>query len=126
MPLISLVAAVVAAHLQTAAVQPLTGAWTVDLSADATQPYLKPMNLQLAADGTVTGDFYESEILAGRWKSQGGRLCVAFRTTDGVGPYHTSACLVGDRVEGQTWAENRDFVFIWSAIRSEPAPAPAR
>jgi hypothetical protein len=73
------------------------------------------MTLALAADGTVTGDFYESAIEAGRWKVQNGRLCVSFRTTDGVAPYHTAACLVGDHVEGQTWAEHRNFVFIWNA-----------
>lgn len=123
MPFVSLVAALVVAQVQTPTVEPLAGAWTVDLSTNATEPYLKPMNLQLAADGTLTGDFYDSEITAGRWKSQAGRSCLAFRTTDGAGPYHTSACLVGDRVEGQTWAEHRNFVFIWSAVRSERARA---
>ena len=98
----------------------MNGLWSVDLSANPSQPYLKPMNLTLAADGTVSGDFYESTIEAGRWKAQNGRLCVAFRTTDGVGPYHTAACLVGDRVEGQTWAEQRNFVFVWSAARNIP------
>ncbi len=95
----------------------LSGAWIVDLSAEPGTPYTQPMNLTLAPDGTVTGDFYQSEIGAGRWKAQNGRLCVSFRTTDGVGPYHTSACMVGDRVEGQTWAEQRNFVFIWNAVR---------
>lgn len=93
--------------------------WSVDLSADPSQPYRKPMNLALAADGTVSGDFYESTIQAGRWKAQNGRLCVAFRTTDGAGPYHTAACLVGDGVEGQTWAEHRNFVFVWKAARDD-------
>jgi hypothetical protein len=78
------------------------------------------MHLTLAANGTVTGDFYQSEIEAGRWKAQNGRLCVSFRTTDGVGPYHTAACLVGDHVEGQTWAEQRNFVFVWNAARTAP------
>ena len=78
------------------------------------------MNLTLNADGTATGDFYESEILAGRWKADRGRTCVSFRTTDGVGPYHTAACLRGERVEGQTWAEGRNFVFNWNATRSAP------
>jgi hypothetical protein len=110
------------AALQVAAPAPsaLDGAWTVDLSVDPAQPYTRPMHLTLAADGTVSGDFYESEIEAGRWKRQNGRLCVAFRTTDGAGPYHTAACAVGDRVEGQTWAEHRDFVFLWSATRPTP------
>ena len=119
LPLMFLLQAQPAPTAQTAAPPPaaFSGAWSVDLSVDPAQPYRKPMNLVLAADGTVTGDFYDSEILAGRWKAQHGRLCVAFRTTDGAGPYHTAACLDGNKVEGQTWAEHRNFVFIWTADR---------
>ena len=75
------------------------------------------MQLTLNGDGTVTGSFYESEIEAGRWRTDRGRTCVSFRTTDGVGPYHSAACLVGDHVEGQTWAEHRNFLFNWNATR---------
>lgn len=95
----------------------LEGAWTVDLSPAGDGSYTKPMILRLAADGAVTGSFYESDIQAGRWKTARGRTCVSFRTTDGVGPYHTAACLVGTRVDGQTWAEHRAFLFNWSAVR---------
>ncbi len=101
------------------AAQPLDGAWTVDLSAKPSVPYTKPMQLELKADGTVVGSFYESTIEAGRWKTDRGRTCVSFRTTDGVGPYHTSACLIGDAVQGQTWAEQRNFVFNWNAVRTK-------
>src|SRR5262245_40244690 len=95
----------------------LAGAWVVDLSTNAAEPYTKPMVLTLNADGSVSGSFYESDIEAGRWKTDRGRTCVSFRTTDGVGPYHTAACLVGDHVEGQTWAEHRNFLFNWNATR---------
>lgn len=95
----------------------LDGAWVVDLSTEPNTPYTRPMQLTLNADGTVTGSFYESEIEAGRWRTDRGRTCVSFRTTDGVGPYHSAACLVGDRVEGQTWAEHRNFLFNWNATR---------
>lgn len=95
----------------------LEGAWTVDLSTEPGQPYAKPMHLKLAPDGTVQGDFYESEILAGRWKTDRGRTCVSFRTTDGVGAYHTAACARDGRVEGQTWAEGRGFLFNWVGVR---------
>jgi len=118
----SLPSLLAAAVLQTVGptAETMNGAWLVDLSADPAQPYVKAMNLMLAADGTVSGDFYESTIEAGRWKAQNGRVCVSFRTTDGVGPYHTAACLAGDRIEGQTWAEQRSFVFVWNATRGEP------
>ncbi len=96
----------------------LNGRWVVDLSAKPDEPYTKPMELMLAADGTVTGSFYDSEILAGRWKTDRGRTCVSFRTTDGAGPYHTSACIVGTGVSGQTWAEHRNFLFNWNAVRA--------
>ncbi len=105
------------------AAEPLTlldGAWTVDLSTDPAKPYTKPMVLSLRPDGTVTGNFYQSDIEGGRWKTDRGRTCVSFRTTDGAGPYHTAACLVGDRVEGQTWAEHRSFLFNWNATRATP------
>ncbi len=95
----------------------LEGRWIVDLSTKPDEPYTKTMELKLAKDGTVAGSFYDSEILAGRWKLDRGRTCVSFRTTDGAGPYHTAACLVGAGVQGQTWAEHRNFLFNWNAVR---------
>lgn len=95
----------------------LSGAWSVDLSSEPGVAYTQPMVLNLAPDGTVAGSFYNSEIEAGRWKTDRGRTCVSFRTSDGVGPYHTAACLVGDEVRGQTWAEHRNFLFNWNAAR---------
>lgn len=95
----------------------LAGAWVVDLSSSPSEPYTRPMVLRLEPNGAVTGSFYDSEIEAGRWRFARGRTCVSFRTTDGVGPYHTAACLVGDHVEGQTWAEHRNFLFNWNAAR---------
>ena len=107
-----------AAQAQTAAPsEGLAGNWIVDLSSSPTEPYTRPMALTLNGDGTVSGSFYESEIEAGRWRTDRGRTCVSFRTSDGVGPYHTAACLVGDHVEGQTWAEHRNFLFNWNAVR---------
>jgi hypothetical protein len=109
--------------LTLAAVQagsPLDGAWVVDLtSKPGDKAYTQPMELTLSADGTVTGSFYQSPILAGRWKTDRGRTCASFRTSDGAGPYHTSACLVGARVQGQTWAEQRNFLFNWNAERAK-------
>ena len=95
----------------------LEGRWIVDLSTTPSEPYTKTMELKLAADGSVTGSFYDSEIEAGRWKTDRGRTCVSFRTTDGAGPYHSAACLAGASVQGQTWAEHRTFLFNWNATR---------
>lgn len=95
----------------------LSGAWTVDLSTEPGKPYTQPMDLTLAPDGQVTGSFYNSTIEAGRWKTDRGRTCASFRTTDGKGPYHSSVCLVGDTAQGQTWAEHRGFLFNWNAVR---------
>jgi hypothetical protein len=104
--------------LMLAAASPLAGEWTVDLTAKpGDAPYTKAMTLTLNEDGTVTGSFYDSSIEAGRWKAARGRTCVSFRTSDGVGPYHSAACLVGTEVQGQTWAEHRKFLFNWNAVR---------
>jgi hypothetical protein len=109
----------VAAPVAAQAPGPMDGKWTVDLSTDPAKPYTKTMLLHLAADGSVTGSFYDSEIEAGRWKTDRGRTCVSFRTTDGVGPYHSSGCLRGGGIEGQTWAEHRRFLFNWNAVRAD-------
>ncbi len=115
LPLAALLAAATPAEERAAA---LSGTWTVDLRVDlADEPYSQPMVLSVAADGAITGSFYNSEILAGRAGSAQGRTCVAFRTTDGQGLYHTSACLVDGKMVGQTWAEGRNFVLPWTATR---------
>lgn len=101
-----------------AAQSTLDGTWTVDLSTEPGKPYTQPMVLSLKPDGSVEGSFYGSTIEAGRWKTDRGRTCASFRTSDGKGPYHTAACLVGDETSGQTWAEHRDFLFNWQATRN--------
>ncbi|MES2339531.1 MAG: hypothetical protein V4537_15675 [Pseudomonadota bacterium] len=108
------------AGLQAAPASPLSGDWIIDLTArPGDPPYRQPMTLDLKPDGTVTGSFYRSAIEAGRWKTARGRTCVSFRTSDGKGPYHTAACLTGDTVTGQTWAEHRSFLFNWDAVRGK-------
>lgn len=96
----------------------MAGRWSVDLSTKQQPLYVKSMELRLNPDGTVDGSFYDSRIEAGRWKTDRGRTCVSFRTTDGVGPYHSSACLRAGQIEGQTWAEHRSFLFNWNAARA--------
>lgn len=100
----------------------LDGDWVVDLSSEPGQVYTQPMRLELKGDGTVEGSFYNSTIEAGRWKRSRGRLCASFRTSDGIGPYHSAVCLDGDLAVGQTWAEHRDFLFNWNATRPVVTP----
>lgn len=96
----------------------LSGEWTVDLRLSLDDaPYTQPMILTVDSQGMVTGSFYNSEILAGKAGTAQGRTCVAFRTTDGSGLYHTSACLDDGKMVGQTWSEGRNFVLPWTATR---------
>ncbi|MFO0583089.1 MAG: hypothetical protein U0229_12525 [Anaeromyxobacter sp.] len=111
-------AAGTAAAAAPAALSALAGRWTVDLRPSPDAPkYDKAMVLAIGADRAVSGSFYDSEIQAGRASASNGRVCFSIRTTDGIGPYHTSGCLVGDRILGQTWAEHRGFVLNWAAVR---------
>ena len=100
----------------------LVGSWTVDLRPTPTSPaYLKPMVLAVSGDGAMTGEFYEHAIEDGRAGATNRRPCFAFRTSDVSGPYQTSGCLVGDRIEGQTWSEGRNFVLTWTAVQAAAA-----
>ena len=97
---------------------PLAGDWKVDLRVSLSDaPYSQPMTIKVAEDGSITGSFYNSDILAGRVGRGQDRKCVAFRTTDGQGLYHSSACLVDGKMIGQTWSEGRNFVLPWTAER---------
>ncbi|HZF43668.1 MAG TPA: hypothetical protein VEZ48_09695 [Sphingomonadaceae bacterium] len=96
---------------------PLAGEWTVDLRPAPSAPaYLKPMVLNVAADGSLSGTFYDNAIQAGR-ADAANRICFAFRTADPSGLYQTSGCLEGGEIEGQTWSEGRGFLLSWSAKR---------
>ncbi|TXI45457.1 MAG: hypothetical protein E6Q50_16880 [Lysobacter sp.] len=119
MRLLACLALLSCAAVVSAAEPTLDGDWVVDLSAEPGQTYTQPMTLTLASDRSVTGRFYQSDIEAGRWKDDRGRLCASFRTSDGVGPYHTAVCLIDGKAVGQTWAEHRGFLFNWIATRAE-------
>ena len=113
-----LIATSALAQTQPATYAEMQGTWTVDLRLALTdEPYTQPMVLNIAADKTVTGTFYNSEILVGKAGMAQGRACVAFRTTDGSGEYHSTACLQDGKMIGTTWAEGRAFVLPWTAER---------
>jgi hypothetical protein len=95
----------------------MNGAWVVDLSVDPAKPYTQPMVLTINPDRTVSGEFYQSTIDSGRAARNQGRICISFRTSDGVGPYYHAACLENGVMVGQSWAEHRKFVLPWSAKR---------
>ena len=113
-----LCAAPVAAALPAETRTAMGGHWSVDLRPNLADPaYSKAMDLIIAPDGSITGSFYNSPILAGHAGGGQGRLCIAFRTTDGRGLYHSAACLVDGKMIGQTWSEGRNFVLPWTAER---------
>ena len=97
---------------------PVTGTWSVDLRLSLDDsPYSQPMVLEVAEDNAVAGSFYGADIETGRLGEAQGRTCVFFRTSDGSGPYQTTACLVDGKMIGQTWSEGRNFVLPWTAER---------
>jgi hypothetical protein len=97
----------------------LNGDWTLDLRPTNDAPaYIKTMKLDITLQGVVAGDFYDHVIDDGRAFDAKGRACFAFHTSDNTGPYQTSGCRVGDRIEGQSWSEGRRFLLTWTATRS--------
>ena len=110
-----------------AALSGLNGSWSVDLRLNASAPaYSQPMELEIGADGAVTGSFYNTAIEAGRAADSNGRTCFAFTTRDGSGPYQHSGCLRGEVVEGQSWSTGRNFLLNWRAQRASTPQAGRR
>ena len=99
-------------------VKELAGEWIVDLRPTVDAPeFLKRMQLEVGSDNAVRGTFYDSPIAKGRADASKERTCFAFTTSDGSGAYQTAGCLVGDKIEGQTWSEGRGFLLTWTATR---------
>ena len=98
----------------------LLGTWTVDLrpTPDA-EPYFKTF-VVTAVDGmTFTGTFYDTENSDAKINTDWGTVRIAFTTADGSGPYHHSAVLAGDRLEGLTNSAGRGFLSYWSAVKHD-------
>ncbi|WP_114520360.1 hypothetical protein [Altererythrobacter sp. ZODW24] len=96
----------------------LDGEWTVDLRLSLDdEAYTQPLVLVVSDKGAVSGAFYGSLIEVGRFGKAQGRQCIAFRTSDGSGNYQHSACLVENKMIGQSWSEGRGFVLPWTATR---------
>ncbi|MBC7491400.1 MAG: hypothetical protein H7241_03000 [Novosphingobium sp.] len=108
-----------ATHAAIAPAITIAGNWIVDLRPSDTYPtaYDKPMVLVIAADHAVSGEFYDHPIESGHYAHRGTRECVMFRTSDLSGPYQHQGCVVGDRIEGMSWAEGRKFLLLWTAKR---------
>ncbi len=97
---------------------PMTGEWIVDLRLSLQdEPYSQPMVLEIAENNAVGGSFYGADIESGRMGEAQGRRCIGFRTRDQSGPYQHAACLIGERIVGQSWSEGRQFLLPWSAER---------
>lgn len=97
---------------------PLVGTWQVDLRpTPGAAPYFQELVVTGVQGRSFSGTFYGSPISQGRMNTDWGTLRIAFVTTDGSGPYHHSAVLVGARLEGLTNATGRDFLSYWSATR---------
>ena len=103
----------------------LNGTWDVTMFWSPTEPPSSTvMVLDVAADGKLTGSFYDSEFLEAEYSLRGETLAFGSVTTDGTAPYSHSGRLVNGRIEGQTLSQGRDFLMIWVATRrAEETPA---
>ena len=96
----------------------LTGTWRVDLrpTPDA-EPYYREFVVSSVEGNSFSGRFYDSPISQGRINNGWGKLRIAFTTADESGPYHHSAVLEGNRLEGMTNSTGRNFLAYWSAVK---------
>ena len=100
-----------------AAPHPLVGTWEVTLRHGEGQESGTTLVVDEAADGRLKGLFYGTGFSAGYLRDVDGVPTLAFRTSDGTGPYFSSGHLVGDRIEGLTMSTSRDFLCPWTARR---------
>ena len=96
----------------------LPGTWQLDLrpTPDA-DPYFMEFVVTSVEGLSFEGSFYNSPISQGRINTDWGKVRIAFMTEDGSGPYHHSAVLEGDTLEGLSNSTGREFLAYWSAVK---------
>lgn len=104
----------------------LVGLWEVTMYYSLTEPPSSTeMIITEAADGELTGSFYQSDFMAANYSVRNAILAFGAITTDGAAPYAHSGRLEDqdgeDVIEGQTLSSGRNFLMIWTA-RRKPAP----
>ncbi len=109
---------------QTAPTEPpdavqLIGKWEVDLRPvpDA-EPYYQSLVVTDVSDKTFSGTFYGTPVTQARVNTDWYSVRIAFVTEDQSGPYHHSAVLSEDRLEGLSNSTGRDFLSYWSARKA--------
>lgn len=96
----------------------LVGTWQVDLRpVPNADPYFQEFIVTSVEGKTFTGTFYGTPVTEGRVNTDWGTVRIAFVTTDGSGPYHHSAVLAGEKLEGLSNSTGREFLSYWSATR---------
>ena len=96
----------------------LVGTWRVDLRPTPdVEPYFKEFVVTSVQGNSFSGRFYDSPISQGRINADWGKLRIAFMTADESGPYHHSAILEGNKLEGLSNSTGRNFLAYWSAVK---------
>ncbi len=96
----------------------LFGTWQLDLrpTPDAA-PYFQEFVVTSVAGDSIQGTFYGTPIEHGQINTAWGAVHFAFVTSDLSGPYNHAGRIEGERLEGSTYSNGRDFFLPWRAAR---------
>ena len=98
--------------------QALVGTWKVDLRPKPGDPeYFRQFVVTSVTGKTFAGTFYGTPVEQARINTDWGAVRIAFVTSDQSGPYHHSASLVKDQLEGLTNSTGRNFLSYWTAVK---------
>lgn len=97
----------------------IIGVWDVALHYDASQaPSATSLDIRSEDAGALIGSFYGTEFEIARTVVFNDELRISFITSDGSGPYASSARLLPDgTLSGQTLSTGRGFLMAWTAER---------
>ncbi len=98
----------------------LIGVWKVDLRPKpGAEAYYKEFIVTEVNGKTFSGTFYGSPVSQARINTDWHTIRIAFVTEDNSGPYHHSAVLSGEQLDGLSNSTGRNFLSYWSAKKQQ-------
>jgi hypothetical protein len=94
------------------------GNWIIDLRpAPDSEPYLKDFKFTSIDSNRFDGEFYGYPFSGGFLNTDWDKVYFAFTTQDQSGTYFHSGFIEGNKVNGITLNENRQFLLPWKGER---------
>jgi CubicO group peptidase (beta-lactamase class C family) len=96
----------------------IKGTWILDLRPDPTsEPYYKDFIIEPTKGKFFNGEFYGTKLKGGYFNTDWENIYFAFTTSDKDNTYVHSGYIVGNKIFGISYSQDRKFISHWTGVK---------